>query len=229
MNNVDVLFVGAAPRGCPGQAQWPASTNTDYLKFILLMIIVSLLTACASTKPPSNSENICSIFTEKKGWYKAAKKAEKRWGSTAPVLMSIMYQESQFKHNARPGRIKILWIIPGPRKSDAFGYAQAKDDVWGEYQKSGGSIWSRRDNFGDAIDFIGWYNAQSKKRTGIGINDANKLYLAYHEGHGGYNRQTYKSKTWLINTARKVADRSFNYSRQLKNCEKKLSSGWWFF
>jgi hypothetical protein len=227
MNSVDALFVGAGPFACPEQPRGAAST--DYLKFIFLILITCLLTACASTKPPSNPENICSIFTEKKGWYKAAKKAEKRWGSKAPVLLSIMYQESQFKHNARPGRIKILWIIPGPRKSDAFGYAQAKDDVWGEYQKTGGSIWSRRDSFADAIDFIGWYNAQSKKRSSIGINDANKLYLAYHEGHGGYNRQTYKSKSWLMNTARKVADRSLTYSRQLQTCEKKLSSGWWFF
>lgn len=219
-------YVGAAPRGCPGQAQGPAPTG---LRFILLILSVFLLSACASTTPPSNSENICSIFEEKKGWYKTAKKAEKRWGSKIPVMMSIMYQESQFKHNARPGRTKILWIIPGPRKSDAFGYAQAKDAVWDEYQSSGGSIWSRRDDFADAIDFIGWYNAQSNKRSKIGINDAYHLYLAYHEGHGGFNRRSFKSKNWLLGTARKVSNRSFQYSKQLQSCEKKLSSGWWPF
>ncbi len=226
MNNISAI-VGAGFCAWPRQSR--GSVSTHYLKFIFLILVITLLTACASTKPPSNPENICSIFTEKKGWYKAAKNAEKRWGSKAPVLMSIMYQESLFKHNARPGRTKILWIIPGPRKSDAFGYAQAKDAVWKEYQKSVGSIWSRRDDFADAIDFIGWYNAQSKRRSGIGINDANNLYLAYHEGHGGFNRRTYKGKNWLINTSRKVADRSFQYSRQLHSCEKKLSSGWWPF
>lgn len=229
MNNFNASIVGDGSCACACSGYPRRAVPTYFLKFILLILVVSLLTACASTRPPSNSENICSIFTEKKGWYKAAKKAEKRWGSKVPVLMSIMYQESQFKHNARPGRTKILWIIPGPRKSDAFGYAQAKDAVWDEYQKSSGGIWSRRDDFADAIDFIGWYNAQSKRRSGIGMNDANNLYLAYHEGHGGFNRRTYKSKSWLMTTSRKVADRSFRYSKQLQSCEKKLSSGWWPF
>jgi len=229
MINYYKSIVGVAPRGCPRSTQGLAPTDFNFLKFIYLSLVICLLSACASTKPPSNSENICSIFSEKKGWYKAAKKSEKRWGSNVAVTMSIMYQESQFKHNARTGRTKILWVIPGPRKSNAYGYSQAKNDVWDEYQSKAGSIWSRRDNFADAIDFIGWYNNQSKKRSGIGLNDANNLYLAYHEGHGGYNRRSYKSKAWLLGTARKVANRSLTYSRQLKTCEKKLSSGWWPF
>lgn len=227
MNNC-ISSVGAllaAPTICK-RAQQAAPLQ---IRLFIVLLFSLFLTACASTTPPSNSENICSIFEEKKGWYKAAKKAEKRWGSKIPVMMSIMYQESQFKHNARPGRTKILWVIPGPRKSDAFGYPQAKDAVWDEYQSSGGSIWSRRDDFADAIDFIGWYNAQSKKRSRIGINDAYHLYLAYHEGHGGFNRRSFKSKNWLLGTARKVSNRSFQYSKQLQSCEKKLSSGWWPF
>lgn len=195
-------------------------------KFFVLALLLAL--AGCSSFPPANPNNLCDIFDDKPSWYKDSKKAEKRWGSSVPVMMSIMYQESQFKHNARPARTKILWVIPGPRPSDAYGYPQAKDDVWDEYQDQSGNGWSRRDNFGDAIDFIGWYNKQSQKRSRIGLNDSYNLYLAYHEGHGGYNRSTYRKKNWLMNTARKVEDRSRQYENQLRNCEERFKGSWWW-
>lgn len=195
---------------------------------LLLMIVsASLITGCATT-PPSKPNNICDIFDDKSDWYKYARKSEKRWGSKIPVMLAIMYQESQFVHNARTPRTRILWIIPGPRKSSAFGYAQVKNETWNEYQKSSGNNWSRRDRFQDAIDFVGWYNFQSKQRSKIGLTDTYNLYLAYHEGHGGFNRGTYKNKTWLRKTAQNVADRSAMYARQLPQCEKRLQSSWWW-
>lgn len=195
-------------------------------KFFVLAVLLSL--AGCSSIPPANPNNICDIFDDKPSWYKDSKKAEKRWGSSVPVMMSIMYQESQFKHNARPARTKILWVIPGPRPSDVYGYPQAKNATWNEYQRNSGNGWSRRDNFGDAIDFIGWYNKQSQQRSNIGLNDSYNLYLAYHEGHGGYNRATYRQKNWLLNTARKVEDRSRQYENQLRNCEERFKGSWWW-
>jgi hypothetical protein len=195
-------------------------------KLFVLVFLVAL--AGCSSLPPANPNNLCDIFDDKPSWYQDSKKAEKRWGSSVPVMMSIMYQESQFKHNARPARTKILWVIPGPRPSDAYGYPQAKDAVWNEYQDQSGNGWSRRDNFGDAIDFIGWYNKQSQKRSKIRSNDSYNLYLAYHEGHGGYNRATYRKKNWLMNTARKVDDRAQQYERQLRNCEERCKGSWWW-
>jgi hypothetical protein len=46
-----------------------------------------------------------------------------------------------------------------------------------------------------AIDFIGWYNRQSYQRSNIALNDSYHLYLAYHEGHGGFNRRSFKGKS----------------------------------
>lgn len=195
-------------------------------KLFVLVLLVAL--AGCSSLPPANPNNLCDIFDDKPSWYQDSKKAEKRWGSSVPVMMSIMYQESHFKHNARPARTKILWVIPGPRPSDAYGYPQAKDAVWNEYQDQSGNGWSRRDNFGDAIDFIGWYNKQSQKRSKIRSNDSYNLYLAYHEGHGGYNRATYRKKNWLMNTARKVDDRAQQYEQQLRNCEERFKGSWWW-
>ena len=195
-------------------------------KFLLLIILLAM--AGCTSLPPAKPSDLCAIFDDKPSWYKASKKAEKRWGSSVPVMMSIMYQESQFKHNARPARTKILWIFPGPRPSDAYGYPQAKDDVWSEYQDQSGNGWSRRDRFKDAVDFIGWYNKQSQKRSKIGLSDSYNLYLAYHEGHGGFNRGSYRQKNWLLNTARKVDDRAQQYEYQLRNCEARFKGSWWW-
>lgn len=186
-----------------------------------------VMTGCA-TVPPSNPENLCAIFDEKSSWYKHARNAEKRWGSTIPVMMSIMYQESQYRHNVRPARKKILWVIPGPRPSNAYGYPQAKNDVWGEYRDATGNDWARRDNFKDAIDFIGWYNRQSNRRNKIALNDGYRLYLAYHEGQGGYSRGSFNKKPWLLRTAKAVDTRARNYAFQLKKCEDRLSRSWWW-
>ena len=195
-------------------------------KFFVLGLLLAL--AGCSSLPPAKPNDLCAIFDDKPSWYKQAHSAQKNWGSSIPVMMSIMYQESMFKHNARPARTKILWIIPGPRPSDAYGYPQAKDDVWDEYQDQSGNGWSRRDSFKDAIDFIGWYNKQSQKRSKIGLNDSYNLYLAYHEGHGGFNRGTYRKKNWLMNTARKVEDRSQQYQNQLLRCEERFKGSWWW-
>lgn len=198
------------------------------LRLLLLAVLMSVLTSGCATRPPGNPSNICDIFDDKPDWYPHAQRAQKKWGSKIPVMMSIMFQESQFVHNAKPPRRKILWVIPGPRKSSAAGFAQAKSETWNEYQKSSGNSWGRRDRFKDAVDFIGWYNRQSQLRSKIGLQDTYSLYLAYHEGHGGFNRGTYKGKAWLQNTARQVANRSNQYSTQLAKCEKRLQRSWWW-
>ena len=199
----------------------------QFLRILCLLFMSLWLVGCSSL-PPTQTTDVCAIFDQKHSWYKAAHKAEKNWGSSIPTMMSIIYQESQFKHNAKPARSKILWIFPGPRLSSAYGYAQAKNDVWNEYQTNSGNAWSRRDNFKDAIDFIGWYNRQSHTRSNIHLTDSYNLYLAYHEGHGGFNRGSYKAKPWLMNTAQQVSNRAANYVQQLRICEEKFKSSWWW-
>ncbi len=190
----------------------------------LIMILLSvLIVGCAST-PPSSPDNICRIFGEKSGWYAAAKKSNKRWGSSIPLMMAFMHQESRFVSTAKPPRPKILGFIPGPRKSSAYGYSQAQTGTWKWYKKSTGHWGADRDDFQDAIDFVGWYNVQTRKQNGLSLSSAYGLYLAYHEGHGGYKRKTYEKKAWLKKVAKKVSKRRDIYARQLKNCEDKLSS-----
>lgn len=195
------------------------------LSLLLLMMTVS---AC-TTSPPKNQENLCEIFREKDDWYEEAASARKNWQSPISTMMAIMHQESRFRQKAKPPRGRILWIFPGPRASDAYGYSQAKDATWKWYIKSSGNYGADRDDFADAIDFIGWYNNMSYRRSAIKPSDTYHLYLAYHEGHGGFNRRTFKNKAWLKKVATKVSARSRRYAAQLASCEAELKRPWWQF
>lgn len=195
---------------------------------LLLLVALTTLAAC-TTSPPRDPSNICAIFEEKGGWYDDAADARDEWGSPIAVMMAIMHQESRFKAKAKPPRKKIFGFIPGPRPSDAYGYSQALGSTWDGYKRSAGRYGADRDDFGDSIDFIGWYNYQSHKRSGISRSDPYRLYLAYHEGHGGYNRGSYRSKQWLMDVARKVERRAGSYQSQLSLCEESLKDDGWFF
>ncbi|HET8706345.1 MAG TPA: transglycosylase SLT domain-containing protein, partial [Pseudomonadales bacterium] len=179
--------------------------QTGVVKLALLLLL-GMLAGC-TTSPPTNPNNLCSIFEEKSDWYEAAQKSEQKWGSPIPVMMAIMRHESGFVADARPPRMRILWIIPGPRPSNAYGYPQALNDTWDWYKSDSGNWGADRDDFDDAIDFMGWYNHQTLVRNNVKLNDTYNLYLAYHEGQKGYQLGTYRGKTWLKNTASAVAQR----------------------
>lgn len=191
-----------------------------------LTLFTSVWLYGCSASPPSNPQHLCDVFQEKSRWYKYAKSASDRWGASIPVIMAIMYQESGFAQFAKPPRKKILGIIPGPRASDAFGYAQALNSTWEWYLKESGREVASRNNFADAADFIAWYNHKSGALVKIAQHDAYNLYLAYHEGQGGYRRGSWRQKQWLIQIARRVATRAATYQRQLDECTEQLERPW---
>lgn len=194
----------------------------------LWIAVVAMWVAGCATSPPQNPQDLCAIFDEKPEWHEPATDASKRWGSSIPVMMSIMFQESQYVADAKPA-FRWFLFIPLGRPSSAYGYPQAKDETWDWYRDSSGHTFAERDDFEDAIDFIGWYNAQTRQRNRVRPNDAYSFYLAYHEGHGGFQRGTYRSKQWLKNIAQRVSSRAATYDRQYANCRKRLTdadSGW---
>jgi len=187
---------------------------------LIFIIAALLLTAggCA-THPPERAESVCDIFRERPEWYDNAAGARDRWGISIPVIMAIIHRESGFHADAKPPRTTCLFIFPGPRPSSAYGYPQALDSTWNDYQSQAGGSFADRDDFGDAADFVGWYCHLSHLRCGISKDDAYHLYLAYHEGHAGYNRGTWRKKTGLKRVAESVQRRSLQYRRQLSTCE----------
>lgn len=205
---------------CPGVN----INNMSLLKKLLLLIFPVALTACA-TPPPKNPENICDIFFENRDWYEASKEMNARWGTPIHVPMAMMYQESSFKHDAAPP-MQYFWFIPIGRASDAYGYAQAKEATWDDYQRESGNSWSDRDDFSDAMDFMGWFTYKTNRLNGISKWDAYHQYLNYHEGWTGYKNKSYNKKAWLLKVSQRVDIRSKNYARQLQSCEKDLGSSW---
>jgi hypothetical protein len=196
---------------------------------LIAFALASTLAACASLDPPAQADNACSIFAQKKPWWRAAKDAEDRWGLDPALALAIIHQESAFNHDARPPRKDGFLFIPGERPSSAFGYAQALEPTWAEYRKAAGRPGADRDSFEDSVDFIGWYTTVSSKRLGLKPTDARNHYLAYHEGHGGFERGTWRDKRWLIQVAAKVEANHRRYAAQIKQCEAKLNGGFWIF
>lgn len=182
--------------------------------------VVFAISSCA-VSPPENPDNICSIFNEKRSWYKAAIKTEKRWKLPPYVLMSFIYQESSFKSDAKPERETVLGFIPWKRPSTAKGFSQALTLTWEDYKDETGNSRANRKNFADSADFIGWY-ASKGYYQGFERTDARSLYLAYHEGYGGFKKKTYRKKQWLIKVADRVQGRSTKYQQQYWGCAKDL-------
>ncbi len=197
---------------------------------LLMVLLILSLTACA-TRPPSNVGNLCEIFKENPKWYKHAKSSANRWGGPIHLPMAIMYQESAFIHDAKPPMQYFLWIIPTGRASNAYGYAQALESTWAQYQREVGSRFRDRDNFANAYDFIQWYLQKTFQINGISKSDYYAHYLNYHEGQGGYARGTYQSKQWLLNVAQRVDQRAKRYATQMQGCVgelDKMGSGWFW-
>ncbi|PID43334.1 MAG: hypothetical protein CSA52_02175 [Gammaproteobacteria bacterium] len=191
----------------------------------LFVILLCLLIAACASSPPRNPGNICEIFRENRNWYDAAIATREKWGVPVHIPMAIMKQESSFRHDAAPPMQYFLWIIPIGRASDAYGYPQAKESTWDEYIGETGNGFADREDFSDAIDFIGWYIHKTGRINKVSKWDAYNQYLNYHEGRGGYRRKSYQKKTWLLKVARKVERQAKKYSEQYWGCKKELAEG----
>ena len=194
--------------------------------FFSLFALAFILGGC-SVSPPKQPDDLCAIFFEKDDWYDAAVDMNEEYGVPIHVPMAMMYQESSFKAQAQPPKDYILFgLIPWGRVSSAYGYSQAKTMTWEDYINATGNSGADRDDFADAVDFMGWFISQSHRINGVSKWDAYAQYLNYHEGWGGYKRQTYNKKRWLVGVANKVKARSLKYAGQLKQCEDELNRGW---
>lgn len=199
-----------------------------FKQFFLLYLLI--LTSACTTAPPKKVNNICEIFYEKDDWYQDANTASSKWGIPIYTIMAIIHQESRFVADAQPPRPWLLGIIPWFRTSSAYGYPQAQDGAWNDYLAHPDSHWGAdRDDFSDACDFIGWYCSISHQKLGIPFWDTEKLYLAYHEGHGGYRRKTFLKKPWLSRVAKKVSYKAKQFRLQLSSCKNELENTSSFF
>lgn len=184
------------------------------------LIVLLLVAACGggNNSAPRNLNDACSILNQRPKFARAFKATERRWGVPAHVQMAIIYQESKFIANARTPYRYVLGVLPMGRQSSAFGYAQALDATWDGYRRATGRWGADRNDIFDATDFMGWYMNETRERNGISLHDSRNQYLAYHEGHTGYARGSYRSKIWLLRVSGEVASRADTYRGQLANC-----------
>lgn len=190
------------------------------LRGFALALVLSLGIALASctANPPRSPDNVCAIFAEKSGWQKAVKKASRKWGMPVHIGMAFVHRESSYVANAKPPRKKLLGLVPWTRLSNAYGYAQATDEAWQDYSKETSRWFVDRDNFADAIDFIGWYNHRTHKSLGISKQNAYHLYLAYYSGPTGYKRGVWKKSATIKGYAQKVSNQAARYKKQYQRC-----------
>ena len=184
------------------------------------MAILLLVASCGgvSSTAPRNLNDACSIAEQRPEYMRAFQRTQKKWGVPVHVQMATMHQESRFIGNAKTPHKYALGVIPMGRVSSAYGYSQALDGTWSDYQRATGKRLARRDRIRDASDFMGWYMNISQQRNGIALYDARNQYLAYHEGHTGFARGSYNRKSWLLNVANKVDARADLYQAQLATC-----------
>jgi hypothetical protein len=109
---------------------------------------------------------------------------------------------------------------PIKRVSTAYGFSQALDGTWEIYRKQAKQKNPMRTHFDDAVDFMGWYSRDANQNVGISKTDAYHLYLAYHDGVGGFQKKTYLKKPFLLEAANKVKQREIRYRSQLAGCKR---------
>ena len=190
-------------------------------RFLRASLMLLFLASCGGRgdfAAPRNLDDACAIMRERPQYMRAMVATERRWGIPVHVQMATIYQESKFIGNARTPYSFVLGVIPMGRQSTAYGYSQALNGTWEEYQASAGGHRAKRDDIGDATDFMGWYMDESSTKLGISKDDAEAQYLAYHEGRTGYASESYLGKPWLVEVAAKVGARSEMYRDQLAYC-----------
>lgn len=196
----------------------------------VLVVAVAFLLAGCITAPPQNPSNLCSVFREKGSWYGSAKQSAQHWGAPIPVQMAIIDQESAFRGDAKPPKNYVLGFIPWGRISSAYGYTQALDGTWQDYETATGNGGADRDAFDDATDFVGWYMAATHRQLNIPMHAARRQYLAYYFGQAGYRRGDYRGHPRIQRAAGSVAQTANSYKRQLAGCREELENRghWWW-
>ena len=192
-----------------------------------LTLCTALLVAGCASRPPSNQQDLCEVFRQHPDWYDAARESQENWGVPVHIKMAFVHHESGYRSHAKPPFDWFLFIPLG-RPSSAQGFAQIQDPAWDDYRKERGSWFRSRSDIDDALDFVGWYNDRSHELLGISKWDAKNLYLAYHEGHTGYRRGSYRSKPELLRVADRVDRTAGAYGAQLRRCEKEFRCRKWY-
>lgn len=219
--------------------------NFKKMSFIAIISVVAIISGCSSTPKTqqqldtaflkknskavktrntkvSNVDNACSILKENPDWLKAARRTSLVYGVPIHTQLAFVRHESNYVKKARPLNKNRKSIFDKKYASTAYGYAQVLDGTWDEFKTTFNNKRLKRTNFGHSVEFIGWYNKRHINTGIIHKDNVAHLYLAYHEGLGGYKKKTFLKKPWLVNYSRAVHATSDKYKHQINACNLKM-------
>ena len=98
---------------------------------LFFITFVFFIASCSSwSTVPTDQKNACNIIKDKRSWYRALQRTEKKWNVSKGTQLSFILTESNFRPRAKTQRKYIFGFIPSGRLSSAFGYAQVIDLVF---------------------------------------------------------------------------------------------------
>ena len=145
------------------------------------------------------------------------------------ILLAIIEAESGFNAYARPVK---HWLVPNiiaaSYKSSAYGYSQALDKSWVEFEQHSKKKYYR-DNYYHSIAFVEWYLLRYRKVLPLSKqNDPYYLYLLYHEGPSKI-KQTNTISIETKKYAEKVVQISRRIDKELRQCQLGWQRQWRHF
>ena len=189
------------------------------IKIVVILVFVFIQSCGIFNRIPSSQNNACDILDHRASWKRAVNNTSKKWGVTPALQLAFIKTESNFRARAKTPRKFFLGVIPTGRISSAYGYAQALNGTWDWYKKDTGNRGASRTDFSDSSDFIGWYVTQTNEKLKIPKSDVYRQYLAYHQGHAGFNSGRYKSSQAIMNVAQRTSNTAKRFEKQLKSCK----------
>ncbi|MEC8461419.1 MAG: hypothetical protein VXY77_04405 [Pseudomonadota bacterium] len=141
--------------------------------------------------------------------YRAHQVLAKRTQLHPAEAFAIIKHESNFRAHASYRRHWLYDIFVKP-KSSAYGYAQAIDASWHEYQKVNPS--AKRSHYLDSIGFIHWYI--HKHRSLFRNHSMTEHYKLYHDGPKNYQEQNLLVSEQVV---RRVEQTYQQYKKEFDN------------
>lgn len=176
------------------------------LRLATLLLAITLC-ACRpreAAAPPAPAPNAtCALLASHPSWTQALAHAERRWGAPPYLLLAFIRQESNFRRDAR-----------SPKTRGPYGYPQAVARTWETYRQALRRPHADRNDFADAVDFVGWYAHRTRERTGAEYLNVTAHYFAYSRGPAASGPPTVAARR----NAAKVAAFARRYAIDLRAC-----------
>ena len=185
------------------------------LKRLLLLLSCIMLSACHSAAVRSN--NACDILMDQPSWYRYHQFYAKKYAVPSTTVLAFIAFESDFKPTARPVKSWLIRdVIPWQYHSSSYGYSQATNAAWTDFQNANPYSYYTRDDYPSSIAFISWYlyNYAADKE------DVFDKYVIYHDGP---NKSASKVPHATKVHAKKVSGLSNKYKQQLNSCAAALA------